>query len=138
MLGQLTGIPFKNLYNLFMGLYKNVSPDGYSAEALIKGYSSNYLLKEYKSALETGNTNKASGYLELVLTTHKGQEVNIEVEQELNKLYLAGYSALPKNTLNSYENEQGEVVAFNLEEQSIFNEVYKQATNEVNNLINFF
>lgn len=136
MIGQLTGIPFKNLYNLFMGLYKNVSPDGYSAEALIKGYSSNYLLKEYKTALETGNTNKASGYLELVLTTHKGQEVNIEVEQELNKLYLAGYSALPKNTLNSYENEQGEVVAFNLEEQSIFNEVYKQATNEVNNLIN--
>lgn len=134
-LGTASGIPLKNLYNLMMGIYKNVSPDGYKIDSIIKGYSDTYIMSQYREAVAAGRTNQAKGNLELVYT-HKTGVASDKVLNEVNKLYSEGYNALPKNCLTSYTDEDGFTVPLTPTQSDTFIKYYSTSNEEVSNLMN--
>jgi hypothetical protein len=134
-LGTAYGIPLKNLYNLMMGIYKNVSPEGYKIDSIIKGYSDTYIMTQYREAVAAGRTNQAKGNLELVYT-HKTGVASDRVLNEVNKLYSEGYNALPKNCLTSYTDEDGFTVPLTPTQSDTFIKYYSTSNEEVSNLVN--
>lgn len=133
-IGTLTGIPLKNLYNLFMGAYKNISPDGYRVDALIKGYSETYIKKAYKEAIDTENNNQAKGYLAILESLKSGQLSN-SVENEIIALTKEGYSVLPKSIQSEIEDSNGNIISLTSEQISQFKEAYSNANTKVEELL---
>ena len=135
-LGQLTGIPIKNLYNIVMGVWKNIDGSGYSAEAIFKGYSDTYIRKAYKEQLDKGQMKQANAYLELLMKTYKVGNYDDEVNSELNRLMKQGYNALPKNMMTSYEVEEDVEKKLTDGQRNEFVSYYGLATEEIKKLIN--
>lgn len=135
-IGQLSGIPMKNIYNLVMGVWKNVDGSGYKAEALIKGYSDTYIRKAYKEELDKGQMKQANAYLEILMKDYKTGNNDGEVNSELNRLMKQGYNALPKNLMTSYEVEECVDKKLTDSQRNDFVAYYGQATEEVKKLIN--
>lgn len=133
-LGNATGIPVKNIYNLMIGIYKNASPDGYKVDAILKGYSENYIMSQYCEAVEAGRTNEAKGSLKLVYT-HKTGTASEKVFDEINKLYKEGYNALPRNCLTSYTDEKGHTIPLTEAQSDNFMKYYSESNKEVENLL---
>lgn len=134
-LGYITGIPIKNLYNLIMGIYKNVSPDGYRIDNLIKGYSEAYVYTAYKEALQDRNYRIAKGNLELLLDVYKGGSVSNKTLEEMFALAKEGYNVTPTTNLSQYEDENGNVIKLTNAQQKEFLSYYNQATTVVNEMI---
>lgn len=134
--GQLSGIPIKNLYNLVMGVWKNVDGSGYSAEALLKGYSDTYIRKAYKEQLDKGQMKQANAYLELLMSSYKVGNNDSEVNSEINRLMKVGYNAIPKNFMTSYEDEEQNEVKLSSEQQNEFVLYYGKATEDVKKILN--
>ena len=135
-IGQLSGIPMKNIYNLVMGIWKNVDGSGYQTEALIKGYSDTYIRKAYKEQLDKGQMKQANAYLELLMKNYKVGNNDGEVNTELNRLMQQGYYALPKNMMTSYEVEEDVEKKLTDSQKTEFVNYYGLATEEVKKLIN--
>ena len=135
-LGQLTGIPLKNLYNLVMGVWKNVDGSGYSAEALLKGYSDTYIRKAYKEQLDKGQMKQANAYLELLMSSYKVGNNDSEVNSEISRLMKVGYNAIPKNFMTSYEDEEQNEVKLSSEQQNEFVLYYGKATEDIKKILN--
>lgn len=133
--GSLSGIPITNLYNLAMGLYKNVSSTGYKAEALVKGYSSSYSTNLFNEAVSSGNTKAANGYLDFLLGVYKGGAVSTEAENEITRLSKDGYSVLPYSVMTTYENENGETVSLTSVQSSNFTKYYFEASKQMEKMI---
>ncbi len=134
-LGQLTGIPFKNIYNLVMGVWKNVDGSGYSAEAIVKGYSDTYIRKAYKEQLDNGQMKQANAYLELLMKNYKVGNNDETVNNELNRLMKQGYNALPKNFMTSYEVEENVEKSLTDDQRNEFVSYYGAATEEIKKVI---
>lgn len=132
-LGNMTGLPISNLYKYGVGIYKNVSPNGYKVDAIVQSYSPTYILNEYKDAINKGMNKKASGYLELVMSSRA--ESSDEVRKEINSLYKDGYNALPKPYLTSYTNENGETASLTEEQINAFKTEYNKANAQVEKLM---
>ena len=133
--GQLTGLPLKNLYNVIMGAWKNIDGSGYSAEAIIKGYSQTYLNNEYKNAIQSNNMQKADGYLSVLMTSYKVGENDEEINEELNNLTRKGYYVLPKSIPDTYNDEEGNAVAFTQAQKDEFKGYYVSANSDVSRLL---
>lgn len=133
-IGTLTGLPLKNLYNLFLGVYKNVSPDGYKIDATLKGYSETYIKKAYKESLDANNTNKAKGYLG-ILETLKSGSLSDSVENEIINLTKEGHSVLPKSIPTETEDKDGNLIALTSEQISQFKKAYSEANVKVEELL---
>ena len=133
--GSLSGIPITNLYNLGMGLYKNVSSTGYKTEALVKGYSSSYSTNLFNEAVSSGNTKAANGYLDFLLGVYKGGAVSTEAENEITRLSKDGYSVLPYSVMTTYENENGETVSLTSVQSSNFTKYYFEASKQMEKMI---
>ena len=134
-LGQLTGIPFKNIYNIIMGVWKNFDGSGYSAEALIKGYSDTYMRKSITENLNNNQVKQATAYLEVLMSSYKVGSSDSSVNNELIRLMQQGYTTvLPKNYLTNYE-DNGESKALTENQISDFIEYYGSANKDVATLI---
>ena len=134
-LGYFTGIPVKNLYNIAMGIIKNVSPSGYKLDNYIKGYSEAYVYTAYKEALQDRNYRIAKGNLELLLDVYKGGSVSDETLKEMFALAKEGYNVTPTTNLSQYEDENGNVIKLTNAQQKEFLSYYNQATTSVNEMI---
>lgn len=134
-LGYFTGIPVKNLYNIAMGIIKNVSPSGYKLDNYIKGYSEAYVYTAYKEALQDRNYRIAKGNLELLLDVYKGGSVSDETLEEMFALAKEGYNVTPTTNLSQYEDEKGNVIKLTNAQQKEFLSYYNQATTAVNEMI---
>ena len=134
-LGYFTGIPVKNLYNIAMGIIKNVSPSGYKLDNYIKGYSEAYVYTAYKEALQDRNYRIAKGNLELLLDVYKGGSVSDETLEEMFALAKEGYNVTPTTNLSQYEDENGNVIKLTNAQQKEFLSYYNQATTSVNEMI---
>ena len=134
-LGYFTGIPVKNLYNIAMGIIKNVSPSGYKLDNYIKGYSEAYVYTAYKEALQDRNYRIAKGNLELLLDVYKGGSVSDETLEEMFALAKEGYNVTPTTNLSQYEDENGNVIKLTNAQQKEFLSYYNQATTAVNEMI---
>lgn len=136
VVGQLTGIPVKNVYNLVFGVWKNIDSEGYKVDSIIKGYSDTYILQQYKESASVGRTNQADGDLQFLMKGYKVSTTSDTVRKELVQLTKDGYNALPKNYMLGYTDENGNKIMLNENELDLFRTAYDKSNKDVEALLN--
>lgn len=97
--GQMTGLPVRNVYNVFYGLTKRFSPEtAYKIDNVF--YEKNYKNDFYK-AIENEDAEMASFILSLLYNERVGTEMSENVHNELYSLAAGGYKVLPKSAPKS-------------------------------------
>ena len=93
--GQATGLPFRNVYNLARGIIGNTSSKaGYYLDS--KFYKTN-LATDLEEALARGNNSKANYILGLLYGERVNKEVSNAQRDEVVRLSKLGYKVLPKD-----------------------------------------
>ncbi len=132
-IGQLTGIPTRNIYNVFYGLTKRFSPpSAYKIDNTF--YKKNYK-NDLKKAMESGDSEMIDMLMGIVLNENIGSNMTESVRNKLSELYKKGYSVLPRTISNSitYNNE---TFTLNDAELSRFESIYVKANNYLDTMIN--
>lgn len=131
--GQMFGIPTRNLYNVFYGLTKRISPTtAYQIDNVF--YKKNYT-NDLNKAIENEDDEMAAMLLSLVLNERVGDEMSDSVRETLSRLYKDGYSVLPR-TINGSIIYNNETIELNDAELSRFKSVYTQANKYVETMVN--
>ncbi len=132
-LGQLTGIPTRNAYNLVYGLIKRFDPaKAYEMNSIF--YSNALYTRDLKSAVEKGDDNKATTIIGLMLKDDGMTSTSPIVNEKLRTLYEAGFSVLPRTVKDTIAYD-GEVIELSRSSQKAFKEIYGAANNEVESLV---
>ena len=118
--GQLFGIPVRNVWNQIYGLTKRFSPEtAFRMNAL---FTNNLdYAKEIKRALEGGNKDYA---MTVARTEIKRRGVGGKVADELAELYIAGESVMPKKTVETVTID-GKEISLTTAQIRAFNGAYK-------------
>lgn len=131
-MGQISGIPTRNINNLISGLTKRFDPaTAYKYNSMF--YNAKYS-HDIKEALEKGDYKLADTIMGLMLNEDKAGELNTTARQKLIELYEKEYVVLPKSFNNSVKHN-GETINFNKEQITKFKQVYKQANRQVEKMI---
>ena len=95
VLGQSTGIPTRNLYNLFYGTTNLISPNtAYRIDGIF--YEQNYK-NDLMEAIEKDDVDKASMLLSLFYRERVDGDISEELHTELYRLLSEGYNVIPKS-----------------------------------------
>lgn len=93
-LGQITGLPTRNIFNAYYGITKRFSPEtAYKIDNVF--YEKNYKTDFYK-ALEDDDTDMASMILSLLYNEQMGDVLSDKVHSELYSLSEKGYKVIPR------------------------------------------
>lgn len=104
--GQITGLPVRNVYNVLYGLTKRFNPEAaYKIDNVF--YEKNYKNDFYK-AIENEDVEMASFILSLLYNERMGVDMSEAVHNELYSLSAKGYKVLPKSAPNSITVEGAE------------------------------
>jgi hypothetical protein len=135
-IGQFTGIPFKNIYNIVMGVWKNTDPSGHEWDAIIKGYSDSYILQQYKEATKVGRDYQAKGYFDLLMKTNKVSVYSDKVQNEIISFSKDDYNAMPKNFMQKYTDENDIEIYLTDDQIKMFRTAYNESNKDVEGLLN--
>lgn len=106
--GQVTGIPVRNLYNLARGVTGKVSSKaGYYIDS--KFYETS-LSNDFKKSVEDGDTSKSSYILGLLYDENIGESVSSAQKNEIIRLTKLGHSVLPKDIPDKIKRNSKEYV----------------------------
>lgn len=131
-IGQVTGLPVRNLNNTVSGIIKRFSPaTAYKYNSIF--YNAQYS-KDIKSALEKGDTELADTIMGMLLDEDKAGNVSDGVRKKLISLYEQGYSVLPKSVGDSLT-YNGETVKLTAQQRSKFKTVYGQANTYIERMM---
>ena len=129
--GQLTGLPVRNVYNVFYGLTKRFSPEtAYKIDNAF--YKKNFQTELYK-AIEEEDDRKTSFIMELLLGERISGEVDEAVFSELLSLSKEGQKVLPK-TMPKTVTVDGEEYVLSDEEREILRDVYSGSEDSLKKL----
>lgn len=104
--GQITGLPVRNVYNVLYGLTKRFNPEAaYKIDNVF--YEKNYKNDFYK-AIENEDVEMASFILSLLYNERMGVDMSEAVHNELYSLSAKGYKVLPKSAPKSITVEGAE------------------------------
>lgn len=132
-IGQVTGIPVRNINNLITGLIRRFSPSAaYSYTSLF--YNPTYS-KDIKAALKKGDYDLAETVMGMMLKDGRTGGLNERATKKLIELYDAGYSVLPQSVGNEIT-YKGETIKLTSAQQSTFKSIYSQANGEIEKLVN--
>ncbi len=132
-IGQVTGIPVRNINNLITGLIRRFSPStAYSYTSLF--YNPTYS-KDIKAALKKGDYDLAETVMGMMLKDGRTGGLNERATKKLIELYDAGYSVLPQSVGNEIT-YKGETIKLTTAQQSTFKTIYSQANGEIEKLVN--
>lgn len=131
--GQLFGIPTRNIYNVVYGLTKRISPtSAYKIDE--KFYKKNYVT-DLNKAIENDDTDMIVMLMEMILGERvSGGTVSDTVRDKLSDLYGKGYSVLPRvigDTI-TYNNE---TIPLSGEQYDRFKAIYSQAMKDLEKMI---
>ncbi len=129
--GQMFGIPVRNVYNVIYGLTKRISSTAsYKWDGAFK--SQNYR-NDLKKAMEKGDENLTNMLLSLVLEDSVDSTLSNEARDKIYSLYKNGYSVLPRaiGTSITYNNEKIELGDY---EESFMSD-YTQANKYLEKLV---
>lgn len=130
--GQLFGIPTRNLYNVAYGLTKRVSPSSaYKIDNVF--YNKNYV-SDLKEAIANDDEQMIATIMSLLLNERIGDDVSDKVRNKLHELYAGGYSVLPKSVGDSITYNGETITLTNAKQESIKN-IYSKANNVVEKVI---
>lgn len=108
-IGQLTGLPFRNINNTISGLIKRFDPaTAYKYNSLF--YNAQYS-SDIKAALEKGDTKLADTIMALLLNERGASGLSDAARAKMIELYEKGYDVLPRTV--------GDKITFNGEERTI-------------------
>lgn len=97
--GQLTGLPTRNVYNVFYGLTKRFSPESaYKIDSAF--YKKNYQSDLYK-AIENNDVEMTGYILSLLYNERMGTDITEPIHKELYHLSAKGYKVIPKTAPKS-------------------------------------
>ena len=130
--GQIFGIPTRNLYNVAYGLTKRVSPSSaYKIDNVF--YNKNYV-SDLKEAIANDDEQMIATIMSLLLNERISDDVSDKVRNKLHELYAGGYSVLPKSVGDSITYNGETITLTNAKQESIKN-IYSKANNVVERVI---
>lgn len=130
--GQIFGIPTRNVYNIFYGLTKRFSPTtAYEIDNVF--YNKNYA-SDLQKAIDNDDEDMIATITGLMLDEKVGAIENATAKRELNSLVAAGYKVLPRSIGNSIT-YNGEEIAVTSRQKEQFKSVYSEANNALASLV---
>lgn len=141
--GQATGLPFRNIYNLARGIIGNFSSSaGYKIDSVF--YESS-LAGDLEKAIKNGDNSKMSYIMALIYDERVNQSVSESQIDEIVRLLKAEYKSnpddynlsqrvLPKDLPDKIKRDGVEYV-LTAEQKDVFSEVYSGVTDKIDNLI---
>lgn len=130
--GQLFGIPTRNLYNVAYGLTKRVSPStAYKIDA--KFYNKNYV-SDLKQAIANDDEKLIATIMSLLLNERIGDDVSDTARNKMHKLYAEGYTVLPKSIGDSIT-YNGETITLTNNKQESIKNIYSKANDIIEKAI---
>ena len=131
-IGQVTGIPTRNVYNYVYGFTKRFSPStAYEWNSIF--YNNGYT-KDLKKAMQKDDVDLQKTIIGLMLKDDGMTDTSEQVNDRLRELYAQGYTVLPR-TVKDTLNYNGETYSLSKKQQTAFKATYGQANKEVEELI---
>lgn len=132
--GQLTGIPTRNIYNVFYGLTKRISPTtAYQIDEAF--YAKNYVT-DLNKAIESDDTDMISMLTSMIFGERMGNTTMSDaVRNKFVDLYSKGYSVLPR-TIGDTITYGGVEIPLTDKEYSRFRAIYAQSMKDLEKMIN--
>lgn len=131
-LSLLTGIPFKNLYNIVYGAVKTFNPEtAFRLNNMFYYTSPSYTTSVFNDLINKQEYQYAEGYLSFAMNVYKGQNSNVEINQELIELAKNGHTVLPSNLMLATTDEEGNRRTLTKTEQDDFKSYYSLANDDV-------
>ena len=132
-LGQLTGIPTRNVYNTIYGLTKRFDASAaYKLDSIF--YAQGYT-KDLKKAIEKDDVDLQKTIIGLMLKDNGLTDTSEKVNNKLRELYAEGHTVLPK-TVQDTLHYDGETYNLSNKQVKQFKSVYGKANEEVEDLVN--
>ena len=131
-MGQVFGIPTRNVYNYVYGFTKRFSPStAYEWNSIF--YNNGYT-KDLKKAMQKDDVDLQKTIIGLMLKDNGMTDTSEQVNNRLRELYAQGYTVLPR-TVKDTLNYNGETYSLSKKQQAAFKATYGQANKEVEELI---
>jgi len=133
-LGQLTGIPTRNIYNVFYGLTKRISPTtAYKIDEWF--YAKNYVT-DLNKAIESDDTDMIAMLTSMIFSERMGNTTMSDaVRNKFVDLYSKGYSVLPRS-IGDTITYGGVEIPLTEQEYSRFRSIYAQSMKDLEKMIN--
>lgn len=132
-IGQLYGIPTRNVYNTIYGLTKRFDASAaYKWDSIF--YAQGYT-KDLKKAIEKDDVDLQKTIIGLMLKDNGLTDTSEKVNNKLRELYAEGYTVLPK-TVQDTLHYDGETYNLSNKQVKQFKAVYGKANEEVEDLVN--
>lgn len=131
--GQILGLPTRNVYNIIYGLTKRISP------STAYGWDSNLYNKNYATDLQKAINNDDDEMLATIVGLMLNEKVggidNSFAREEMDRLVKGGYQVIPKSigSTISYEGEEVEITS---KQRERFKKVYGEANKALASLVN--
>lgn len=131
-IGQLTGIPTRNIYNFFYGITNRISPStGYLIDNAF--YNKNYS-SDLAKAIENEDEDMIATIIGIMLNERVGSIENSKTRKEIDALVSKGYEVLPKSIGETITYE-GEKITLTSKQREQFKKVYSKANETLASLV---
>ena len=124
--GQFTGLPVRNVYNMLYGITKRVAPNAaYRVDDFFmdKNYTS-----DLRRAVESGDEKRA--YMLMgIITGQRIGDMSEEAAAELHRLAMAGHSVMPREVSETFTVD-GEEYKMTADEMAAVSEIYGASATE--------
>ena len=133
-IGQIFGVPTRNIYNVLYGLLKRVSPTtAYQIDEAF--YAKNYVT-DLNKAIENDDTAMISMLMSLVLEERVGDvKMSTAVQDKFIELYKNGYSVLPRS-IGDTISYGGVDIPLTDEEYNSFMATYAESMKDIEKMVN--
>ena len=133
-LGQLTGIPTRNIYNVFYGLIKRFSPTtAYQIDEAF--YAKNYVT-DLNKAIESDDTDMIAMLTSMIFGERMGNTTMSDaVRDKFVDLYSKGYSVLPRS-IGDTISYGGVEIPLTDDEYARFRAIYVQSMKDIEKMMN--
>lgn len=131
--GQILGLPTRNVYNIIYGLMKRISPStAYEWDNNL--YNKNYST-DLQKAISNDDDEMLATIVGLMLDEKVGGIDNSFAREEMDRLVKGGYQVIPKSigSTISYEGEEVEITS---KQRERFKKVYGEANKALASLVN--
>ncbi len=131
-IGQLFGIPVRNVYNVVFGLVNRVSPEtGYKWND--KFYKQSYS-KDLKRAIKNEDEEMIATIAGLIMDENIGSFENSATRKEISRLIGAEYDVLPQSVPSSVTINE-ETITLTGSQKKAYKEVYSQSITAIDKLV---
>ena len=133
-IGQIFGIPTRNIYNVFYGLTKRLSPTtAYQIDAAF--YAKNYIT-DLNKAIESDDTEMITMLTSMIVGERMGNKTMSDaVRNKFVDLYSKGYSVLPRSIGDTIA-YGGVEIPLTEQEYSRFRSIYSQSMKDIEKMVN--